>query len=310
MIDYKSEATRLKKKTSTTIGCIIPAFNEEGRVTTVLEIVEKFPLFDKIIVVNDGSTDNTSEEVAAFVKTHPEITFVDLKKNVGKTAAVIEGVKELETDILCLIDADLTGLKNEYMYKMLYYLLNDEYAMTILDREGDRAAPIGWSQSWVGRFNGGERALYTKTFNEMEFGEASKYAIEQVINLHHVRKGLKVRTIFCPGLFGAYQYDKKGLVDGLKVYKKMFTEIYSVSKVKDFYLQIENIVEDRLEPLYNRLEGTKKKKRTMWAIMAAGLALSVGGFVWFASKSTAKRASAKAKEASEKAKDIGRGLTR
>ncbi len=42
------------------IFCIIPAFNEEGKIAKVIKDV--FPFFDKIIIVDDGSFDNTYKE--------------------------------------------------------------------------------------------------------------------------------------------------------------------------------------------------------------------------------------------------------
>jgi len=42
------------------ISCIIPAYNEADNIGKVLEVVEGHPLIKEVVVVNDGSTDNTS----------------------------------------------------------------------------------------------------------------------------------------------------------------------------------------------------------------------------------------------------------
>jgi glycosyltransferase involved in cell wall biosynthesis len=41
------------------ISCIIPAFNEESTITNVIKNVKKVNVIDEIVVVDDGSTDNT-----------------------------------------------------------------------------------------------------------------------------------------------------------------------------------------------------------------------------------------------------------
>ncbi len=287
-IDYIHEVHRLLRKKNVKITAVVPAFNEAETVASVLEIVTTFPLFTQVILINDGSTDQTGVVMKKFSKER-KVTFIDLKENVGKTKAVIEGMKKCKGELVCFIDADLTGLKYEYIYKMIYYVLNGEFDMTILDREGDRISPIGWAQSWTSRFNGGERAFWKKDWDKIRFEKDALYGIEQVMNLYYVSKGKKVRTIWCPGLYGAYQTKKKGLIKGLDVYRKMFTEIYKHSKVKGFYIQIENIVEDTIEPLYKLKEKTKHKRTATGVIIAAGFLTSLTAFVLLNIRRAVKR---------------------
>lgn len=277
-IDYIHEVQKILRKKKVNITCVVPAFNEGTRIETVLEIVTSFPHFNQLILINDGSTDETVKIMKKFQKGNRHISIVDLKQNVGKTKAVMKGMEKCKGDLVCFIDADLTGLKYEYIYKMMYFLLNGEFDMTILDREGDRISPIGWAQSWSSRFNGGERAFWMKDWKKIKFENGTLYGIEQVMNLYYVRKGKRVRTIWCPGLYGAYQMDKKGLIKGLEAYRKMFTEIYKHSKIKGFYVQIENIVEDRIEPLYKLKDKTKHKRTATGVIIAAGLVSSTIAF--------------------------------
>lgn len=289
IIDYPFEVHKLLSRKKTTISCVIPALNEGPRIANVLEVVVNFPVFDEIILVNDASTDNTRTIMEYFAKRNKKIKVINRKVNKGKTSCVIEGIDNTTSQIICLIDADITGLKYEYLYKMLYYLLTREFDMTILDRAGDRMAPIGWSHSWIARFNGGERAFWKTEYNKIKFAKNSKYGLEQELNLHFLNNGLKVRTIYCPELSGAYQFNKKGVIEGLKTYKDMFIELYKNSKVKGFYLQVENIVEDRLEQLYEFKEKTQIKKPIVGAIIATGLVSSIFTFLYLNAKNTIKK---------------------
>jgi glycosyltransferase involved in cell wall biosynthesis len=288
-IDYIHEVQKLLAKKPTTISCVIPAFNEGPRIGKVLDVIADFPIFHEIVLVNDGSGDETLEVMKQYAKNYKKITIIDVKKNGGKTQAVLKGVRKARGEMICLVDADLTGLKFEYLYKMIYFLLTGEFDQTILDREGERVSPIGWVHSWTSRFNGGERAFWKKDFKKIKFDKKSLYGIEQIINLYYVKNGLKVRTIWCPGLYGALQFQKKGFLKGLAVYNKMHAEIYRYGRVKGFYAQVENIVEDRIEPLYKLKDKTVHKKTAMGAIIAAGLLTSVTAFVYLNLRRVASR---------------------
>jgi glycosyltransferase involved in cell wall biosynthesis len=288
-IDYPHEVHKLLQKKKVSISAVIPAFNEGPRIGKVLDIVVTFPLFDEVILVNDGSADETLSVMQEYGDRYEKVKIVDLKKNTGKTKAVLSGTAKAKGKMICLIDADLTGLKYEYLYKMIYFLLTGEFDMTILDREGERVSPIGWVHSWTSRFNGGERAFWKKDFEKIKFDKKSLYGIEQIINLYYIKNGLKVRTIWCPGLYAALQFQKKGFLKAVAAYNKMHAEIYRYGRVKGFYAQVENIVEDRIEPLYKLKERTIHKKTAMGVIMAAGLLTSVTAFVYLNLRRAARR---------------------
>jgi glycosyltransferase involved in cell wall biosynthesis len=248
-IDYLAKIALILDEKKTSISCIIPAYNEEGRVTNVLKVVEQFPYFSEIVVVNDGSTDATAQEIKDFVKTTSKISFYDNKENKGKTKVVLEGISKSHGELIVLIDADLRNLTHQDIAKMIYFVINGEYQMTIIDRGSDRAV-WGPLASLTCRFNGGERVFWRNEYEKVPFNVNDGYLFEQIINLHYVKNGLKVRTIYCPKLKSAWQFKKKGLIKGLKVYTNMFIKVYRNSHIKGFYLQVGAIEEDRLEPLY------------------------------------------------------------
>jgi len=90
------------------ISILIPAYNEAATITAVLSKLETLPIADmEVIVVDDGSTDGTSELVAAYVSHHPEVRLLVQSPNQGKTAAIALAVKEAKGDVLIVQDADL-----------------------------------------------------------------------------------------------------------------------------------------------------------------------------------------------------------
>ncbi len=85
---------------------MIPAFNEEGLIEKILEMVleETSEWNREIIVINDGSTDKTLERLDRF---RDRINLIDLKENRGKGFALREGFKRASGDIIITQDADL-----------------------------------------------------------------------------------------------------------------------------------------------------------------------------------------------------------
>ncbi len=92
------------------IAVIIPAYNEELRLLPTLIDVHAFLTKTvssfEIIVVNDGSSDNTANLVKEFVQTHINVSLIDNQKNSGKGFAIRQGVLKAESDLILIDDAD------------------------------------------------------------------------------------------------------------------------------------------------------------------------------------------------------------
>lgn len=109
------------------ISCIIPAYNEETRIKDVIYAIKNSNLVDEIIVVSDGSTDKTGEVARSCKVTK----VLELKNNIGKGGAIIEGLKYAKGEIILLADADLRGLNKENLEKLIKPVLEDKADMTI-----------------------------------------------------------------------------------------------------------------------------------------------------------------------------------
>src|SRR5579875_2056937 len=87
------------------ISCIVCAYNEADRIRHILYAVYRHPMLYEVIVVNDGSTDDT----AAMLANYPEIRVLSYSPNRGKTYAMTQGVAAAGGDYLMFLDADLAG---------------------------------------------------------------------------------------------------------------------------------------------------------------------------------------------------------
>lgn len=93
------------------LSIIIPAHNEEQRLPPVLEAYEDYfsKKFDgdiEIIVVVNGSTDNTLGVTEAFAAEHPAVSVIHEPRRVGKGGAVLLGLKAARGDLVGFVDAD------------------------------------------------------------------------------------------------------------------------------------------------------------------------------------------------------------
>lgn len=90
------------------LSVLMPAYNEAGTITNVLERVAALgPVLKEIVVVDDGSRDATAEEVTAFARQCALVRFFRLERNQGKTAAIRHALEQATGDVIIIQDADL-----------------------------------------------------------------------------------------------------------------------------------------------------------------------------------------------------------
>jgi len=90
------------------ITMLVVAYNEAASIedTSVSINQQKYPGKLQVIVINDGSQDETAEIVRKAESRFPWLTLLDLKQNAGKAHALNEGLKLAEHDLVITVDAD------------------------------------------------------------------------------------------------------------------------------------------------------------------------------------------------------------
>ena len=77
------------------LSIVVPVFNEVESVgqlhAALTAVLEPLPLDYEIIVVDDGSTDGTSAELAAMAERDPRLKVIEFRRNFGQTAAIAAG---------------------------------------------------------------------------------------------------------------------------------------------------------------------------------------------------------------------------
>jgi dolichol-phosphate mannosyltransferase len=107
----ESDGLAMSENPITALSVVVPVFNEEQSLPRLLEalkgVLSGLPYPFEIILVNDGSTDNSIAVLRSFCAAHPEVKIVDFRRNYGQTAALMAGIDHASNDVVVMIDADL-----------------------------------------------------------------------------------------------------------------------------------------------------------------------------------------------------------
>ncbi|MDI3535303.1 MAG: polyprenyl-phospho-N-acetylgalactosaminyl synthase [Thermosediminibacterales bacterium] len=212
------------------VGVIIPAFNEAPRISDVLNRVIKMPFFDKIVVVDDGSTDETF----SIARKYP-VNTLKLEKNLGKGAALQHGLSLLKNvDICVFLDADLINLNENHVQALISPLLEDsEMDMSIGVFYDRRKKSVDLAQKYFSILNG-QRALSRKFIDTLPDLSWSRFGVEVLLSKYAKKTGAKVTY---PPLEGISHYTKeeklgfyRGFIYRLQMYKEVLYTLFNYNR--------------------------------------------------------------------------------
>lgn len=197
------------------ISAIVCAYNEEETLGGVLQALLETPDLAEIIVVDDGSQDDTAAIVTEFDQ-HPRIRGVVFPENRGKGAAMAEAILLAQGDVLLFVDADLHNFNPLYAHQILNPLL-----------DGDADLVIGWPRRGNSPLDvldpfrplSGQRAMWRRDMLPLvPMIKAAGYGVETLMNLYYRREGLHKHYVALNGLFHPIKSDKFGPVGTLHAY--------------------------------------------------------------------------------------------
>ncbi len=203
------------------VAAVIPAYNEEHTVGSILQVVQRCEAIDEVIVVNDGSSDRTAEVANSL-----GARVINLYPNRGKGGAMKAGAKATTADILLFLDADLVGLTEAHCLDLLEPVISGRTDMTVGIFAGGRA-PTTLAQKLT-PFLSGQRAIRREILENIPQLEDSRYGVEVAISRYVAANGIRVEKVLLKDVSHLMKEEKQGLIPGVRNRLKMYWEILRV----------------------------------------------------------------------------------
>ncbi|MDQ7849933.1 MAG: PIG-L family deacetylase [Armatimonadota bacterium] len=187
------------------VTCIIPAYNEAEGIAAVVAAARGCDQVTEIIVVSDGSTDETARRAAAAGADRVLI----LPRNRGKGGAVAAAVPHARGEILLLLDADLRGLRPWHLSRLLGPICAGRAEMAVGVFTDD---PLHGMLPCLS----GQRAVQRRLLRHPEVLAGTGFGFELALDRLARREGVRVVEVPLEGVAHRRKRQKYGPVRGLR----------------------------------------------------------------------------------------------
>ncbi len=204
------------------VSVIIPAFNEAKTVALAVAEARRHPVVDEVIVVDDGSADETAAEAAAA-----GARVLRLARNGGKASALEAGVRAARHHVLLFLDADVTGHSDDAFSRIVQPVLEGRFEMYV----GIHTRRTLWLNDLLYFFPiiSGERALTRRLWDAVPLQHKTRFQIE--IALNHAAKRFERGMGFelIPGTAHHTKEEKYGFWVGFWRRQRMVADVLAIS---------------------------------------------------------------------------------
>ncbi len=191
------------------LSCIICAYNEAPRIGAVLTAASNHPHISEVLVINDASTDETAEVAARF----PGITLVTLPQNVGKSRALVAGLRMATHDTIMLLDADLSNITAADITALAEPVLKGSADVTISLRKN----AFSFHHAIGIDFTSGERVVPKWLLADVlgVIDTLPSFGIESYMNTLIIKKGLRLKIVPWSRVTHTRKSEKYGYIRGI-----------------------------------------------------------------------------------------------
>jgi glycosyltransferase involved in cell wall biosynthesis len=93
------------------VSIVVPIYNEVENIpllyTAITRVTERLGIPYEILLVDDGSRDGSTQELARLAELDPHVKVIEFRRNYGQTAAMQAGIQAATCDVIVLLDGDL-----------------------------------------------------------------------------------------------------------------------------------------------------------------------------------------------------------
>jgi len=222
---------------------VICAYNEERTVEDVVTSCCSYNPESEVILVDDGSTDNTKDVLTKLLKKYT-YKYERLEKNRGKSWAMVHGVEIATGEIILFFDADVSKISENHFHQLLDPIMNNEADM-VLGQPSETFIDYR-----INPFKSltGQRALFKKDLIPiLEDIKEIKFGVETYINLYFQAHGMRIKYVLLKDLLHPTKYQKTTPINATKEFIKEGKEI-AIALVNNYELILQ-----RIELHYNRV---------------------------------------------------------
>ncbi|HXF64253.1 MAG TPA: glycosyltransferase family 2 protein [Caldilineaceae bacterium] len=213
----------MSHRTNIPVSVVIPAYNEAQTISAVLAALLPVGQVAQIIVVDDGSTDDTGHLARQTCACDSRFRLVRQARNAGKARAMLAGAHLAEHEVVLFLDADLIGVKPDHIRSLAAPVAQGKVEMAIARFSGGRRQ-TDWSHRLT-PFLSGQRCLRWSRFAGMPgFAEAG-WSIEVGLTLHARRQGYAVAWVAWPGVTHRMRPEKRPGLAGYWSHLRMWADI-------------------------------------------------------------------------------------
>jgi polyisoprenyl-phosphate glycosyltransferase len=203
------------------ITAIVAAYNEEKTIGDVIRALTSSPLIDEVIVVSDGSTDDTVAVCRGF-----DVRTIALRENRGKGYAMRVGVDYASHDILFFCDGDMCNVTDETIESLIQPVLLDDCDMNIGVRHRGSVLDFLHLKMQCGPVLSGIRVMKREVFERVPPQYQKRFKIEAALNCFCSRAGYRQQHTIIYDLQHVTKESKRGLADGLRSRWDMSHEVF------------------------------------------------------------------------------------
>jgi len=214
------------------VSCVIPAYNEAPTIANTLQVAtDAGNILDEIIVVDDGSIDDTRKIVGTF----SNVRLLVNERNQGKSKTIARGVTEASGEYILMLDADLKGLNAENI-RSLIRPVADGVSDIVVSMRGNTP---GWMRAIGIDCMSGERVLPKSLFTtHMEkIGNLRNFGLEVFLNKIIIENKLRVKTVMMANVFNNMKVNKLNFWRGLWGEILMWRDIFKTVSLSEFISQ-------------------------------------------------------------------------
>jgi glycosyltransferase involved in cell wall biosynthesis len=205
------------------VTAVIPAYNEAERIGRVLSVLSQMGSLAQILVVDDGSQDETAAVTLSFNRHEPRVHLLRLLANSGKGAALVAGAEASRHDLVLFLDADLINLRPHHVEMLVEPVQNGRCQMALAHFEnGSYLTDL--AHAFFPALSG-QRCLRWSLFRDAPDMDHARWGIEVALSFHAWRNEYGVRTVSWPGVTHTMRMKKLNWRRGCWTHVQMWADI-------------------------------------------------------------------------------------